>query len=53
MPAEADTQRIPEVEIGTRNRLEVPSLGEGFDALFYVRTDACGGFVVETWKNEV
>jgi len=50
----SEDQRIPEVGIrGTRNRLEAPSLGEGFDALFYVRTDSCGGFIVETWKNEV
>jgi hypothetical protein len=49
-----EDQRIPEVGIrGTRNRLERPSLDEGFNALFYVRADACGGFFVEPWKNEV
>jgi hypothetical protein len=33
--------------------LELPSLEEGFDKLYYVRVDGNGGFVVEEWKDEV
>jgi predicted kinase len=44
-------QRVPDVAIrGTRNRLEIPSLAEGFSQMFYVRPRPCGGFVVEPWK---
>ncbi len=39
--------------LGTAGRMEMPSLGEGFDELFYVRIDEAGGFVVEEWKDEV
>jgi predicted kinase len=35
----------------TRNRLELPTLAEGFDALFYVRSVADGSFVVEEWTE--
>lgn len=38
--------------LGTYSRLEIPSIDEGFDQLFYVRI-AEDGFVVEEWKNEV
>jgi len=38
---------------GTAGRLELPSLEEGFDKLYYVRVDGNGGFVVEEWKDEV
>lgn len=44
-------QRVPDVAIrGTRNRLQIPSLAEGFSQLLYVRPRPCGGFVVEPWK---
>ncbi|WP_394839834.1 AAA family ATPase [Pendulispora rubella] len=47
-------QRIPEIAIrGTRNRLVLPSLAEGFDELFHVRPDATGGFFLENWVDEV
>jgi predicted kinase len=39
--------------LGTAGRMELPSLGEGFDELYYVRIDEAGGFVVEGWKDEV
>ncbi len=39
--------------LGTAGRMEVPSLGEGFDELFYVRIGETGGFVIEEWKDEV
>lgn len=32
--------------------LELPTLAEGFDQLFYVRIDA-GRFVVEEWQDEI
>jgi len=39
--------------LGTAARMELPSLVEGFDALFYVRIEESGSFVVEGWKDEV
>ena len=55
----AVNQRRPERErvivknvIGTFRRLEPPRLGEGFDALFSVRRDGAGGFVVEPWSGD-
>jgi predicted kinase len=39
--------------LGTAGRLELPSLAEGFDKLYYVRVSGDGGFVVEEWKDEV
>jgi predicted kinase len=49
-----DSEHIPEVGIrGTRNRLEPPSLVEGFDELFHVRPGLGESFLVEGWKNDV
>lgn len=46
--------RIPEKGIlGAYKRLQLPSLDEGFDELFYVRIDESDEFVVENWINEV
>ena len=39
--------------LGTAGRMELPSLDEGFDELFYVRVGEAGGFVVEGWRDEV
>lgn len=46
-------ESVPDVAIlSTAKKLEIPSLDEGFDDLFYVRlTDE--GFVVEDWNDEV
>ncbi len=45
--------RIPEKGIfGTQKRLHVPSFEEGFDALYRVRIDEEGRFVVEEWSDE-
>ncbi|MCX7746932.1 MAG: AAA family ATPase [Clostridia bacterium] len=47
-------ERIP--LIGIRNtyaKLQLPSLGEGFDIIYSVRIDEENRFVVEEWKNEV
>jgi predicted kinase len=38
--------------LGTAARMELPSLGEGFDELHYVRIDEARGFVVEGWRDE-
>lgn len=49
----AADERVPLAGLlGTYTKLEVPSLDEGFDALFYVRI-AKTGFVVEEWQDEV
>lgn len=39
--------------LGTAGRIELPSLKEGFDALYYVRINEVGGFEIEAWKDEV
>ena len=45
--------RIPERGIfGTRKRLQVPSLEEGFDELRRIRMDDAGSFIVEDWPDE-
>ena len=44
--------RVPEKAIGaTIKRMQLPSLAEGFDALYYVRIDEDGEFVVEEWAD--
>lgn len=46
-------QRVPQKGIlGTAGRVELPTLGEGFDELHYVRIDETGGFVIEGWRDE-
>ena len=48
-----EDQRVPMNGIlGTAGRLQLPSSGEGFDELHYVRIDEPGGFVVEEWRDE-
>src|SRR6185369_9492529 len=45
--------RIPDKGVaGVAGRLELPTLEEGFDELWYVRMDGAGGFVVEEWREE-
>ncbi len=45
--------KIPERGIrGASARLEIPSMDEGFDALFYVWIDG-ERFIVEEWQDEV
>ncbi len=46
--------KVPEKAIkGTYNRLQIPSLAEDFDELFYVKIDEAKGFVLENWKDEI
>ena len=43
-------QRVPPQAIyGAAKRLQIPSLSEGFDALYYVRVVESGEFSVEEW----
>lgn len=45
--------RVPDVAIlSAAKKLELPSLEEGFDRLFYVRLDE-GGFTVEGWRDDL
>ncbi|MFZ5987387.1 MAG: ATP-binding protein [Bacillota bacterium] len=37
----------------TYGKLQLPSLDEGFDELYYVRINEENEFVVEEWKNEI
>jgi len=47
-------EQIPERGIrGSSARLQIPSLDEGFQRLFYVAIAPAGGFVVEEWRHEV
>lgn len=47
-------ERIPDAGLGGASAaLELPSRGEGFDQLFFVRMNEQNGFAVEEWKNEV
>jgi len=42
--------RVPAKGIlGTYNKLEIPSIAEGFDALYYVKTTLDGMFSVTDW----
>jgi len=34
-------------------KMQIPSLAEGFDKLYYVKIDPSGSFVVEEWKDEI
>src|SRR4051794_32523373 len=38
---------------GTARRLQLPTLTEGFDQLFYVRLNSVGQFIVEDWQDAV
>jgi predicted kinase len=47
-------ERIPVLGIlGAAGRLQLPGRNEGFDELYYVRTDPDSQFVVEEWRDEV
>src|SRR5947209_2169743 len=49
-----DKARVPDKAIGgTIKRLQLPTLAEGFNVLYYVRIDEAGEFVVEAWVDEV
>ena len=49
-----EKQRIPDKGIlATYHKLQVPTMNEDFDKLFYIKIDPQGEFVVEEWQNEV
>ena len=51
--ARPEAERVPDMAIlGASGRLQLPSLAEGFDRLYYVRTTDDGEFVVEEWRND-
>ena len=46
--------RVPDKGLlGTYKQLQLPTLAEGFDGLYYVHINAAGEFVVEEWLDEV
>lgn len=46
--------RIPDKGVtGTAERLELPTMSEGFDELWYVRMDGNGSFIIEEWNDEL
>jgi hypothetical protein len=46
-------EKIPEIGIlGMHKKLEIPSIEEGFDELFYVDI-IDGKYIVKEWKNEI
>ena len=48
-----EKQRIPDGGIrSTYYKLQMPSLNEGFDKLYYVKIDPQGTFVVEEWVDD-
>jgi predicted kinase len=47
-----EDEQIPERGIkGTYSRLELPEYAEGFDELYYVKTDKNSGFKISDWEN--
>ncbi len=50
----SESQQVPLPGLlGTYKRLELPSLSEGLDELYYVRIGEEGQFVIERWSDEV
>lgn len=46
--------RVPDLAIlGASGQMELPSLNEGFDSLYFVRLEGQNQFNVEEWKNEI
>ncbi|MDU1889250.1 MAG: hypothetical protein E6767_01050 [Dysgonomonas sp.] len=46
-------ERIPEIGVrATYNKLELPSLDEGFGELYYVELNK-GEFIIKEWSNEI
>lgn len=52
--ARPEPDRVPDVAIfAASKKLELPSLAEGFDELFFVRLNGPDAFQVEVWKHEI
>lgn len=49
----AEAERVPDKAIhGTSGRMELPSMAEGFDALYFVQLTGDEKFLVEPWRDE-
>lgn len=49
-----ETAKVPDKAIlGSYKKLELPSLEEGFDKLFYIANDENQQFIVEDWQDEI
>lgn len=49
-----ELERVPDKGIlGKYKQLQIPTLSEGFDNLFYVTMGTAGDFIVQEWSNEV
>lgn len=49
-----EDERVPELAIrGSARKLELPSRGEGFDKLYFVKLAGGGSFIVEDWRDEL
>jgi len=47
-------ERVPLIGIrSTSARMQIPSMEEGFDELYYVRIGEENNFLVEEWKDEI
>jgi predicted kinase len=52
--ARSGSAQVPVAAIGgTKRRLVMPTLAEGFDALHFVRIGSDGSFLVEEWRDAV
>jgi len=52
--ARSGSARVPAAPIGgTKRRLVLPTLAEGFDSLHYVRIGPDGDFLIEEWRDAV
>ena len=36
----------------TSNKLELPSMEEGCDRMYFVKMDTEGGFIIDDWRTE-
>jgi predicted kinase len=46
-------ERVPDLAIlATFKKLQIPTLDEGFDALYYVQIDASGEFIIQEWHSD-
>lgn len=51
--ARIEKERVPEIGIkGCYSKLELPNMNEGFDKLYYVKSENME-FQIENWKDEV
>lgn len=47
-------QRIPVAGVrAAYHKLQLPTLSEGFDQLYYVRIETPGSFIIEEWHDEI